>query len=583
MTIFRIKSLRQRLVLFILLPVGLLLLLMGLLGYFYTRDSILEQWRDASIIKLQRAAEHIDSRLDEPVRWINAFEKSAGQNDNLISPDWLVEQLKDIDGVTEVSLKWKKDVFPSRMGMAGAGMAQTGMMRFRPSGIAEVTAPVYDQKAKSETVSMISVFQNEDGEPVGTLRITILFRALIHDIQETGWWQSNRASLIDLSGNLFAQTGGVTKERKKLGGPGYPLESAILAALREKPFGTVLGMGRSAALVGGFCRLKRAPWAIVLFAPRDKILAPIIRFRLIYGVSGVMSILLILFLILFVVGRMTGPIEKISKAAGSVAKGRYGEPMPIPTRDEVGRLAESFNAMVEGLKEKDFIRNTFGRYVDPEIAKDLISRPDAKSVGGQKRQVAILICDIRGFTPLAESLSPEETVTMLNRYFSIMIEVIGNNQGIIVDFCGDGMLVFFESLRGSEKGPVARAMACALGMQSEIRPLNDAFRKEGLPVLETGIGVHAGEVIVGNIGSEARAKYGIVGSAVNLTQRIQEAAGPGEVVISDSVFRVAKEDLSIRKTLRVKLKGFKEVMNLHVLETFEERSPGASLSGKQGE
>jgi adenylate cyclase len=583
MTVFRIKSLRQRLVLFILLPVGLLLFLMGLLGYFYTRSHILEQWRDASIVKLQRAAEHIDIHLDEPVRWINAFEKSAGQDDNSFSSDWLVKQLRDIDGVTDVSLKWKSAVFLGRMGMARTGMARTGMMHFRHSGIAEVTAPVYDPKAKNETVSMISVFENDDGEPVGTLRITILFEALIHDIQETGWWQSNRASLIDLSGNLFAQTGGLTKERKKLGGPGYPLESSILTALRKKPFGTILGTAHQADLVAGFCRLKKAPWAIVLFAPRDKILAPLIRFRLIYAVSGVMSILLILFLILFVVGRMTGPIEKISKAAGSVAKGRYGEPMPILTGDEIGRLAASFNAMVEGLKEKDFISNTFGRYVDPEIARDLISRPEAKSVGGHKREVAILICDIRGFTTLAESLGPEETVTMLNRYFSIMIEVIGNNQGIIVDFCGDGMLVFFEALKGSDKGPVARAMACALGMQSEIRPLNDAFRKEGLPVLETGIGVHAGEVIVGNIGSETRAKYGIVGSAVNLTQRIQEVAGPGEVVISDNILSAAKEELAVRKSLRVKLKGLKEAMNLHVIEAYRGRVPGASPSGKQVE
>jgi len=580
MTVFRIKSLRQRLVLFILLPVGLFLFLMGLLGYFYTRSHILEQWRDASIVKLQRAAEHIDINLDEPVRWINAFEKSAGQNDNSFSPDWLVKQLRDIDGVTDVSLKWKAAAFSGRMGMAGTGMAGKGMMHFRHSGIAEVTAPAYDPKAKNETVSMISVFENDDGEPVGTLRITILFEALIQDIQKTGWWQSNRASLIDLSGNLFAQTGGLKKVRKRLGGPGYPLESSILAALREKPFGTILGTGRQAALVAGFCRLKKAPWAIVLFAPRDKILAPLIRFRLIYAVSGVMSILLILFLILFVLGRMTGPIEKISKAAGSVAKGRYGGPMPILTGDEIGRLAESFNAMVEGLKERDFIRNTFGRYVDPEIARDLISRPGALTVGGHKREVAILICDIRGFTPLAESLRPEVTITMLNRYFSIMIEVIGNNQGIIVDFCGDGMLIFFESLKGSE-GPVVRAMTCAWDMQSEIRPFNDGLKKEGLPVLETGIGVHAGEVIVGNIGSEARAKYGIVGSAVNLTQRIQEVAGPGEVVISDNILNAVKEHLEIRKTLRVKLKGLKEAMNLHVIEAYRGRVPGVNPSGKQ--
>jgi class 3 adenylate cyclase len=397
---------------------------------------------------------------------------------------------------------------------------------------------------------------------VGRLEVAIRFDYLMEDIIKLGWWQTEMACLVDDSGMCLADS--MMKGRGQLGQTNDPLELAILKAMAEKPFGTLRGPGHPPDKVAGFHRIERAPWSIVLFAPGRKVLAPIIRFRNYYALGGSLCIVLIILLIRSVAGKMVHSIREISRASGNVAQGNYGDPLPQKSRDEIGQLIGSFNAMVQGLKERDFISNTFGRYVDQEIAKELMRQPEATRLGGKKREVAILISDIRGFTQLSESLNPESTVSMLNRYFSHMIEVIKKHRGIIVDFFGDGVLVFFDPLEGPVAPTIDRAVRCAMEMQNEMQGLNAEMNEEDLPQLEMGIGLNAGQVVVGNIGSETRAKYGIVGSAVNLTQRIQEVARGGEVVISDSIYHYASKHLDIRKSFEVQVKGVQEKIKLHI-------------------
>ena len=263
---------------------------------------------------------------------------------------------------------------------------------------------------------------------------------------------------------------------------------------------------------------------------------------------------------------MVRSVGQISKAAEQVAGGKYGDPLPVKTRDEIGQLTQSFNTMVKGLKERDFISNTFGRYVDQEIARELMRRPEASRLGGEKREVAILMSDLRGFTPLSETLNPEVIISMLNRYFSRIIETIQKHQGIIVDFFGDALLVFFDPLDGPVVSVINRSIGCALEMQRIMEVFNAENRAEDLPELKMGIGLNAGEVVVGNIGSETRAKYGIVGSAVNVTQRIQSEAEGGEVVISESVYSAAQGQLTIKKSFEAQLKGIQGNVKLYVVE-----------------
>jgi class 3 adenylate cyclase len=148
-----------------------------------------------------------------------------------------------------------------------------------------------------------------------------------------------------------------------------------------------------------------------------------------------------------------------------------------------------------------------------------------------------------------------------------MIAIVHEHGGIIVDFFGDALLVFFDPLDGPAVPVIVKAVDCALAMQNDMESFNMQSRQEGLPELQMRIGVNSGEVVVGNIGSDARAKYGIVGSPVNLTHRIQTVAKAGEVVISESAKRYAKDKILAEKLTCVKLKGIQEPMNLYVVKS----------------
>jgi adenylate cyclase len=563
-----IKSLRQRLVLFLLLPVASLLFIMGFVGFIFARATMLDEWREAAILKLQRAAHHMDMRLSRPIEWMEMFHKTGDYRGGSTIQQWILDQLKDLEGVTKVDLQWV-DNRPESMTMRGHGshMGRGGMMRFHRATISEVTSPRYDTHAGEETVSLISDLKDESGRTIGRLNVSLRFAYLMQDITQFGWWQSDLACLVDNSGRYLAHTEAWMKGRNQLGETHDPLEMKILEDIREKQFGTALGSGHPPDMVSGFYRISQAPWIVILFAPGEKILAPIVRFRNYYALAGIVCIAFILVLIRFVGGKMVSSIRDISYAAERVSRGNYGKPLPVKSADELGQLAESFNTMVEGLKERDFISNTFGRYVDEEIAKELLRRPEAARLGGEKREVAILMSDLQDFTPLSETLSPEETIKTINRYFSSMIAIVHEHGGIIVDFFGDALLVFFDPLDGPAVPVIVKAVDCALAMQNDMESFNMQSRQEGLPELQMRIGVNSGEVVVGNIGSDARAKYGIVGSPVNLTHRIQTVAKAGEVVISESAKRYAKDKILAEKLTCVKLKGIQEPMNLYVVKS----------------
>lgn len=284
-----------------------------------------------------------------------------------------------------------------------------------------------------------------------------------------------------------------------------------------------------------------------------------IRFGLVaMGVGPLLSFALAL--------QISRPIQKLRAAAGRIAGGRYDHRVRIHTRDEFAHLARSFNQMAEGLGERDYIRDTFGRYIDDDVVRNLLQRPETAKLGGERRTVVILMADIRGFTPLSEELSPEVIIQILNRYFTHMIEVIKAHEGIIVDFVGDALLAFFNPLGGRIATIVPNALHCAFEMQHQLDRLNRELVADSLPHLAIGIGLNAGPAIVGNIGSDTRAKYGIVGSAVNITQRIQGQARAGEVVVPDDVLRHAAEALHISRSFETHLKGVTMPKQLHAVQ-----------------
>ncbi|NEP13822.1 MAG: AAA family ATPase [Symploca sp. SIO2C1] len=215
------------------------------------------------------------------------------------------------------------------------------------------------------------------------------------------------------------------------------------------------------------------------------------------------------------------------------------------------------------LKQKnELIRQVFGRYLTDEVVSNLLETPEGLALGGERREITILTSDLRGFTATSERLSPEEVVKILNIYLESMAEVITQYQGTIDEFMGDGILVLFGAPNAREDDAV-RAVACALAMQLAMESVNQKMQEHGLPVLEMGIGINTGEVVVGNIGSEKRAKYGVVGSQVNLTFRIESYTTGGQIFISEQTFKEAQQLLKINQQKQVQPKGIDHPITIY--------------------
>ena len=253
--------------------------------------------------------------------------------------------------------------------------------------------------------------------------------------------------------------------------------------------------------------------------------------------------------------RMLNPLKALTAAAGEVAQGNLDVPLPATrSRDEVGRLSASFAGMLDGLRQRDFIRDTFGRYISKDVVDTLLGSPDGLRLGGDRREITLLVSDLRGFTSLAGRLAPEDVIAILNRYLGRVVEILTRYRATVDEFQGDGILAFFGAPLASEDD-TERAVACAIEMQRAVVDLNAEQRRLGLPELAMGIGLNTGEVIVGNIGSEKRTKYGAVGAAINLAYRIEAQTVGGQVLLGPRTYELVRDRVEVRGTLAMSLKG----------------------------
>ena len=240
--------------------------------------------------------------------------------------------------------------------------------------------------------------------------------------------------------------------------------------------------------------------------------------------------------------------------------------------DFMGDFSVAFNSMTQQLKDSyeqlerrnQFIRKTFGRYTSDEIVEALLDMPDGLKLGGEKREVTLLMSDLRGFTALAEQLEAAQVVSLLNHYLSAMVGPIQRHGGTIDEIIGDAILVLFGAPLAMEDAAL-RAVRCALEMQKAMGAVNEHNIQKRWPEIEMGIAVHTGEVVVGNIGSTKRSKYGVVGGTVNLTARIESFTVGGQVLVSPALMGAAKGGLILGDEIEVHAKGMQEAITCREL------------------
>jgi class 3 adenylate cyclase len=230
------------------------------------------------------------------------------------------------------------------------------------------------------------------------------------------------------------------------------------------------------------------------------------------------------------------------------------------TMDELRRSLAQKN--LELARAHELVRRAFGRYVSEEVATSILNSPEGLELGGEEREVTILMSDLRGFTALAARLTPHEVIEFLNLYLEAMVDVISCYEGTIDEIIGDAILVIFGAPLAFDDH-AAKAVACGLAMQLAMSEVNQRLVAKGAAELEMGIGIHTGQVIVGNIGSLRRTKYAAVGSNVNLAGRIESFSTGGQVLISESVREKVKSPLRLDAQFQVEPKGATRSLQLH--------------------
>lgn len=292
--------------------------------------------------------------------------------------------------------------------------------------------------------------------------------------------------------------------------------------------------------------------------------------RLNWIITGIATVLGLIFAFL-VTRSLVEPIKRLLGGTQAVEKGDLGVEVLVHTRDEIAVLADSFNHMVVGLREKEHIRETFGQYVDPRIVRGLLEKR-LPAEGGQRQVMTVFFSDLADFTRMCESLTPDASVRFLNRYFSLMAEVIRARQGIIDKFIGDSVMAFWGAPFTEETGHAELCCAAALDQMAQL----EAFRADlpnllgvrfGLPKVDIRMGIASGEVTVGNIGSETARGYTVIGDTVNLASRLEQANKfyGTRILVSAETRHLAGESLTFREIDTLRVVGKIEPIRVHEL------------------
>lgn len=566
-----IFSLQRRFIVFLLAPVTVVLVVAGVAGFFYARKFLLEQWVDTVRLRLSHTAHEITMKLDEKLALINLISKAENTPNQEVTQAFLVQQLTQQDGVIFV------DIEPVQEGSEDSSKAADEDDNLGSNGQGLYTmelcsefgfcAPILDPNALDRALRIVKLLPGGDDLPGRRLTVRVRFDSFMRSIQHMTSEEGGYGCLVTSTGQFLAHTAKGMSGRRVLGDNGDPLEQEVREEIRKKDFGTVFGKGHPPDFVVGFHKIHAINWYVILFSKGEIIMRPMVQFRFYYTVAGILCLILIVFLIRMTTRSVGKSVAGISAAAARVKDGDYTVKLPEDRVDEIGELNRSFNRLVEGLERRDLIEQTFGRYVDKKVAEELMSHPDALRLGGEKRTVTIMMSDLRNFTAISEKLEPERVIKMLNRYFARMITVIERYRGIVVDFYGDSILVFFNGSVMEVPQRALDAVQCAMEMQWEHQSFIKENLARGLPAITMGIGIHTGEVVVGNIGTETRAKYGIVGSNVNLTDRIQSTASAGKVVISQQTYDAISDKTTVAHTFKVCLKGVEDQKQLYEVES----------------
>ncbi|MFH1138134.1 MAG: SpoIIE family protein phosphatase [Pseudomonadota bacterium] len=358
----RIKSLHQRLLLFVLIPMAILLVVMGVVVFSYAQEKIRAQWSESVKLRLGQIAHNVDMRLDRPKQLLRLYNESSGTPGGAGVRDAVLARLKSMEGVAGVRLarrgasteEWESSP------MAGPRRGRSAGMERRRQGMMHVSLPHYHPEIDGRVITLSS----DPDVAAERVEVDIYFDYLIKKLA-VGKWRESTAILVAQNGDVL--------NPKDLGDwpeteDGLALKKSTLEAMRQAPSGTVFGLGNPPRIMSGYHQLEQAPWTLVIFASGEEVLSELLNFRLYYiGVVTGFGFLLLL-LVHAVTGRTIVAIKTVSREVEQLARGRFGPPLPVQSEDEVGELTRGFNTMVDQLKDRMRIKKTLNLAMEVQLS-----------------------------------------------------------------------------------------------------------------------------------------------------------------------------------------------------------------------
>lgn len=270
-------------------------------------------------------------------------------------------------------------------------------------------------------------------------------------------------------------------------------------------------------------------------------------------------------LIVFFFGKtITTPIIRLVEATKKIKEGQYRVNITPSTKDEIGELTSSFIEMGMGLEEKEKIKSAFGKFVNKEIAEQVL-KGEIK-LGGERKIATVFFSDIRSFTSISEKLEPEEVVEFLNLYMTRMVDCVNKTGGVVDKYIGDAIMAVWGA-PVSKGNDTENAINGALMMRKELMEFNKGRGGDKKPVIRIGCGINTGTVLAGQIGSEERMEYTVIGDTVNLASRIESLNKPfvTDILVSEDTYNLIKDIFKTEAMQKIKVKGKSEPQRIYAV------------------
>ena len=374
---------------------------------------------------------------------------------------------------------------------------------------------------QKETLSFVSILSMQADDTWG-LAASVLPRQLSEALPEmvsTGNWQPDQSLVIEMGGEEFV--------------------SLVTPLTEDSEYSIVAVLQRSLL----------------------EALGPYQRLRVFISVFFGVALVLSLVAARRISRQVTRPVLRLAEGVHNIQQGHYDQSVPVEQQDEIGELATAFNTMARGLLERDRVRHLLGKVVSPAVAEKLLATNI--ELGGEECEVTIVFSDIRNFTGLSEHRSPQDLLSILNLYLTRVSGVVEANGGVVDKYIGDAMMALFGAPLRHDDDP-SRAIMAARQMGEALEDLNRSFERQGLPRLEVGIGINTAVVVAGNMGSQARLNYTVIGDGVNLASRLESLTKKyGVPVIVSESTKGKAAGFEFLELDRVRVKGKSEPVTIY--------------------